>query len=102
MKADHENRGQGPGGTGPETGKAVTLASVVRSKGRGKMEQVIRLPAVVAFAPRGERHEQVEPNITARPRAAINADPNGTAGQLAADAVQTVRPNPDPRPTTFR
>lgn len=56
------------------TRKPVTLAGVVRSKRRGKIELVIRQPSFVAAAPRGECHEQ-DQTTSASAMGAIEASP---------------------------
>ena len=97
MKMDRENHGHRPAESGLETSKAVTPASVVRSKGRGKKVQAFRLPSFVASAPHGECHDQIQ-TTSAAALGAIEASPIPRPGRPTVDAVLPDRSGPEPRP----
>lgn len=69
--------------------KPVTLAGVVRSKRRGKIELVIRQPSFVAAAPRGEHNERSKTINTACTRAPIQERMAGPSARSAAGATHT-------------
>ena len=96
MLASHENRGCVEAHGRTRNSKAVTLASVVRSKGRGKKVQAIRLPSFVASAPRGESHDQIQTTCAAA-LGAILASPIPRPGSPTVDAVLPDRTGPEPR-----
>lgn len=101
MSASRENRGCLEAHGQAWSSKAVTLASVVRSEGRGKKVQAFRLPSFVASAPRGESYEQ-DQTTSAVALGAINPCPIPLFGHSPADAVQACQSYPERQPAAER